>query len=203
MSEQLYEAFRIYLKEGLLGVELEDILDVLKNKGYEVGSKKRDETIDAYMKVTKDPVLSSLIPEIPSSDLNYVNIKELYNERKRKMELNTPVERKQEEITVKEAETTAPEVPTEPVNEIPVDPTISLVEDKKRYQEQIEKNIAETQEIMVQEPTKENIIPDQSIGIKKERVKDLKLNQVGYANVVLMSIIVIIIVAILCVFIFA
>ena len=197
MSEQLYEAFRIYLQEGFLGVELEDILDVLRNKGYEVGSKKRDEAIDAYMKVTKDPVLSSLIPELPASDLNYVNIKELYNERKRKMGLNTPVETT-EEATAQETATKAL------VEETPKDSTMSLIEDKKRYNEQIEKNIAETQEIMVQEPNKEVIIPDgEPIVNKQHKVKDLKLNQVGYANVVLMSIIVIIIVAIVCVFIFA
>ena len=37
----------------------------------------------------------------------------------------------------------------------------------------------------------------------KEKIKGLRLNQIGYANVVLMSILVMIIVAIICVFIFA
>ncbi len=183
MSEQLYKAFRIYLKEGLLGVELEDILDVLRNKGYEVGSKKRDEAIDAYMRVTKDPILGPMLPELSSYDLNTVNIEELYNDRKRKMKLNTTVET--------------------PKKEEPKDPTISMIEDKKRYNEQIEKNIAETQKVMVQEPTNEPVLSDQPPIVMQKKATALKLNQVGYANVVLMSIIVIIIVAIVCVFIFA
>lgn len=184
MSDELYEAFRIYQKEGLIGKDREELYETIKDYNDE----KRKQAIDAYMRVTRDPILGTMISDLSSYDLNYINIKELYNAQKRKMESGS--------------------IPSETnrVEEESKDPTISLVEDKKRYQEQIEKNIAETQKVMVPEPVREvdSELPTPTVGIQQQNnlAMKKKLTQIGYANVVLMSIIVIIIMAIICVFIF-
>ena len=184
MKDELYEAFRIYQTEGLIGLNKEQLYEKVKDYNPE----KRIAAIDAYMKVTKDPILGPMIQDLPSYDLNYINIKELYNVQKRKIETaSIPSE-------------------TNPVSEESKDPTMSLVEDKKRYQEQIEKNIAETQKVMIPEQNKtvNTDLPTPSVGIQQKNNIAMKkrLTQTGYANVVLMSIIVIIIIAIICVFIF-
>ena len=74
MSDDLYVAFRIYMTEGLLGLNREQLLEVVKDYPKE----KEEEAIDAYMKVTGDPILKTMISELPNYDLNYVSIKELY-----------------------------------------------------------------------------------------------------------------------------
>jgi hypothetical protein len=110
---------------------------------------------------------------------------------------------------------TEPEIKTTGTDPLPVEsttvtieptpsvPSTDFVEDIKKVKEKI----ASTKEVVVEEPTLEPSVrmpvetsQDQ---INKEKIKGLRLNQVGYANVVLMSIIVMIIVAIICVFIFA
>ena len=94
---------------------------------------------------------------------------------------------------------------------------------EKRYNELLEqetlavKPVAEQQQIIPEDQSGTNVIETPSTLIERTRKNVLtktlrnpdvhvsttkKLNQIGYANVVLMSIIVIIIVAIICVFIF-
>lgn len=202
MTDKLKKAFEIYMKENLLGIDEDHILEYLNNNGYELNSTRRNETIDAYMKVTNDPVLSALIPELPSYDLNNpgTDIRTLYDVKKREMDLKTAEEKTVEQV----------------VEEPKKDSTISMVEDQKRYNKQIEKNMAETQNVMVQEPTAvvDTELPKPSVLLGEETttptVENKKgmtlkkdLTPTGYANVVLMSIIVIVIVAIICVFIFA
>lgn len=179
MKDELYEAFRIYQTEGLIGLNKEQLYEKVKDYGPD----KRVAAIDAYMKVTKDPILGPMISELPSYDLNYINIKELYNAQKRKLETES--------------------IPSEanPVNEVPKDPTVSMAEDMARYNK-----ILETQNVMVQESDKmvDTELPTPTVGMqqKNNAAMKRKLTQTGYANVVLMSIIVIIIIAIICVFIF-
>ncbi len=197
MSDELYKAFRIYLTEGLVGKDLEELYDKVKDYSPD----KRTEAIDAYMKVTKDPILGPMIPELPSYDLDNMSIKELYGARVRETSLastpskEVPVQKVEEPIVV-------PETPKEePVK----DPTVSMAEDMTRYNK-----ILETQKVMAPDtsvepstPESETITPSVSMQQQKNNIaKKKQLTQTGYANIVLMSIIVIIIVAILCVFIF-
>lgn len=92
----------------------------------------------------------------------------------------------------------------------------SLVDIVPRYnklcEEEKEQKLIASSEQFGQEnltPLKEGALPEtasemiKQAGMKKELKYTNKLNQVGYANVVLMSIIVIVIIAIICVFIFA
>lgn len=202
MNDKLKEAFEIYMRERMLGVDSDQILGFLDNNGYELGSKRRDEAIDAYMKVTNDPVLSTLIPELSSYDLNNpgTDIMTLYGVRKREIENNL----------YKTPEVTNPQVQVEPkVEEMNAEQSNQeFVKDIKELKEKI----IDTKNVMVQEPTLEpsvliskqdNPIETQSKAKKESRELKLNINGYGYANIVLMSIIVIIIVAIICVFIFA
>ena len=244
MSDKLYEAFRIYLMEGLLGVDENNILEVLNNKGYTEGTEKRNQAIDAYLKVIKDPVLKTMIPELSSYDLNNpgTDIKTLYGIRKRELEseatITTTGENNVEQFKTAESVTapigtsaietdingtqanhTEPEIKPTGTDPLPVEPTVStiepttettpsvpstdFVEDIKRVKEMV----ANTQAAVVEEPTLEPSVrmpvETSQEQLNKEKIKGLRLNQIGYANVVLMSIIVMIIVAIICVFIFA
>ena len=204
MSDELYKAFRIYTTEGLVGKNLEE----LYNKVKDYPADKRTEAIDAYMKVTKDPILAPMIPELSSYDLNYVSIKELYGARVRETSLATAPS---EEVPVQKEEQPVVETPVAeiPKEEPAKDPTVSMAEDMTRYNK-----ILETQKVMVPdvsaEPAKvdaaqEPELPTPSVPLQQQKnnaAMKKKLTQTGYANIVLMSIIVIIIVAILCVFIF-
>ena len=182
MSDELYVAFRIYMTEGLLGLNREQLLEVVKD----YPKAKEEEAIDAYMKVTGDPILKTMISELPYYDLNYVDIKVLYAERKRKLALE---QAPSEEVPVQKEE--------------PVD----------ALNEKISKNPIDMENNPVKEPEPlpevETKLPDQNMGLQqknnltmRKKLTPDKLNQVGYANIVLMSIIVIIIVAIICVFVF-
>ncbi len=192
MSDDLYVAFRIYMTEGLLGLNREQLLEVVKDYPKE----KEEEAIDAYMKVTGDPILKTMISELPYYDLNYVDIKALYAERKRKLALEP-----------------APSEAAPVQKEEPVDPTTSFVEGARALNEKISKNPIDMENNPVKEPEPlpevETKLPDQNMGLQqknnltmRKKLTPDKLNQVGYANIVLMSIIVIIIVAIICVFVF-
>ena len=192
MSDELYVAFRIYMTEGLLGLNREQLLEVVKD----YPKKKEEEAIDAYMKVTGDPILKTMISELPYYDLNYVDIKVLYAERKRKLALEQ-----------------APSEAVPAQKEEPVDPTTSFVEGARALNEKISKTPIDMGNNPVKEPEPlpevETKLPDQNMGLQqknnltmRKKLTPDKLNQVGYANIVLMSIIVIIIVAIICVFVF-
>jgi hypothetical protein len=195
MSEELYVAFRTYITEGLLGVGDKEALQIIDSKGYDF--ERRKEVIKAYRDVTRDEILGPMIPELSSYDLNNegTDIKTLYGVRKREKELTQQTSKPlQVENAVQD-----------PVSESkePVQTNQEFVDDIKKIQDKI----AETQKIMVQEPTLEPsvLIPQQGLDDTKKtnaNKKELKLNNVGYANVVLMSIIVIIIMAIIGVFIF-
>lgn len=187
MSDELYQAFRIYFNEGLLGKDEEQLLETIKDYNPE----KRNEVIDAYMRVTKDPILKTMIPELQYYDLNNVSIKELYAERKRTQAIETT---NNGNISPQKEETKE---------------TTNFIEDAKTLQNKIAKQMEFSDKNMAIEelPPQDieskpfsNISANQN---KKRLDKSMKLTQVGYANVVLMSIIVIIIVAIICVFIFA
>lgn len=221
MSDKLYEAFRIYLTEGLLGVEIDQIIEFLSQKGYT--DERKNEVISAYMLVTQDPILKQLIPKLSSYDLNYVRIQDLYNERKREMESS-----KDEKTNIVEPEVNTSKM-TEPIKtpvtqatpiaqdpninpniEQPaVDSSVSMANDINRYTKIMEdedpilipdKTIAPNPSEMLEETEKKAKVP--VLAKKNPDLTISKINQVGYANIVLMSIIVIIIVAIICVFIF-
>lgn len=199
MSDKLKQAFEIYMRENMLGVDADHILDFLNNNGYELGSKRRDEAIDAYMKVTNDPVLSTLISELSSYDLNNpgTDIRTLYDTKKREMDLEKKEELVEASKEVKEEVKATEEI----IPQIQPNQTT-------------EQKVAMTESVLVQEPTLEpSVLLPQSgeltkavahkKALKLTNPDTNKLNQIGYANVVLMSIIVIIIVAIICVFILA
>ena len=195
MSEELYVAFRTYITEGLLGVGDKEALQIIDSKGYDF--ERRKEVIKAYRDVTRDEILGPMIPELSSYDLNNegTDIKTLYGVRKREKELT------QQTSKPLQAENAVQDPVSE--SEEPVQTNQEFVDDIKKIQDRI----AETQKIMVQEPTLEPsvLIPQQGLDDAKKtnaNKKELKLNNVGYANVVLMSIIVIIIMAIIGVFIF-
>jgi len=200
MSEELYVSFRIYLTEGLLGVGVNEALQIIDGKGYDFERKK--EVIKAYRDVTRDEILGPMIPELSSYDLNQVgtDIKTLYGVKKRERDL------KQTSQKTSSVENTV----QAPVQEtkVPAQTNQEFVDDIRKIQDKI----AETQKIMVQEPTPvvDTELPTPSVLLgetanenKKVLKKDQNINKYGYANIVLMSIIVIIIVAIICVFIFA
>ena len=202
MNDKLFEAFRIYQLEGLIGLNEEQALEAVKDYNPE----KRNAALTAYRVVTMDPILGPMIPELPSYDLNNVSIKDLYGERKRQIEQASMTQPTQTEVAPSQ------EAPVE-VTPTPEDPTSSFVEGAKALQEKIAKNPEEIANNPAIEPEPapvvEQELPEQNLGIQqknnlamKKKLTNTRINQTGYANIVLMSIIILIIAAIVCVFIF-
>lgn len=219
MSDKLYEAFRIYLKEGLLGLNDAQKNQLLNSKGYD--AQRISEAQDAYTLVTEDKILGPMIPELSSYDLNYINIKELYNAKRRKLGLeSTPIESKPKE-PVKEDNR------VQNVADVSSTGNIQKEESNREYVDDIKKikeKINNTQLVMA--PKSDNMVntdvpegstlaaeitPSVPISNNIKKTKTLVFNNpdvpaskpnYGYANIVLMSIIVMIIIAIICVFIF-
>ena len=159
MTDDLYKLFRIYLMEGLLGVEPENVFEYLAEKGYMPGSAKRTEAIAAYNRVTNDPVLSTLIPELPSYDLNHegTDIKTLYSVRKKELYLKQQEQEKEEAKVTDESKKDDEEAAR--TNDSAADFAASMKEINSKFaanQEAAEK-IEETQAAKTSEPT---ITPD-------------------------------------------
>ncbi len=173
-----------------------------------------DEEIDKYTKVTRDKKFMSVLNSFPDEVVpSLTDILPRYNAL-----LDKEVEKRREENISSSNNETINQIGEQdnaaPVQkEEPVDPTTSFVEGARALNEKISKTPIDMENNPVKEPEPlpevETILPDQNMGIQqknnltmRKKLTPDKLNQVGYANIVLMSIIVIIIVAIICVFVF-
>lgn len=152
------------------------------------------EQIDAYTKVTMDTVLGPIIKKYKADGVipdSFMIIRD-YNQAMNK--------NKTSEVTPN---------PVEPIPKVQ-DPTLSLAGDIK----EINEKIANTEKVMTAEPATNQMVdqelPKPSVQVQQQKnnmvmqkkLTKERMNSTGYANIVLMSIIVIIIVAIICVFIF-
>ena len=185
MNDNLYEAFRIYQLENLIGLTEEEAKEKIKDYRDE---KRKVEAMDAYMKVTHDPILGPMIPELTYYDMehNPQKIKELYSESLRKQQAESPIINEQSN-----AETSLTNKETD------------MGEDLNKHNKMTEAKEVTSEPESIKPGVVISEQPSLSMSPFKEKKLSKKLNQVGYANIVLMSIIVIIIVAIVCVFIFA
>ena len=206
MSNKLYNALNIYF-------------DIVKNGKKEDSLSPKE--LEAYMLVTRDAKLMSILNSFDKDvEPSLMDIVPKYNAL---IAEEKAIEPKPETPVTPEG-TVTQEGPVEPVQ----DPTVSMVNDINRYNmvsgnNEVDARIAETQKVMAQAP--DNIVGEPA-GLGKKKTLSFKksdgtapainpdalvpkevpanktLSSIGYANIVLMSIIVIIIVAIVCVFIF-
>lgn len=228
--DNLKVQFRICQAEGLIGLNVDQAYEKLKSKYTD--DRKIAEGINAWKLVTNDTVFKAILPEISSIDLSNTNIMDIYLEKKRQLESSKEVSAEPTEeakaaspVETSNEEQTAPAVstPVEPAPAVekvaasaevsapvvaPVEPTINKIQEN-------ELKVANTEAVMgnttiipdvkipadvsvTPEPKKEN---SNTKTLQKTKEKEVITTR-GYANIVLMSIIVIIIVAIICVFIF-
>lgn len=226
MSDELFVKFNEFIKKGYLNYDAEQFLALLKEKGLEQGTEEYNKEMDIYASVTFDKVLKTILPELLSYDLNHAgtDIKTLYAVRKRELEQSSFEVKKEEKpasveqpvpatapIEAPTAPATGPvEVPAETPLTAPIEPSNTGLQDGLtpdiRIDQDINQKIANSEAITDQgtAPSKVEVqTKKRTLGLTNPSVpKGVKINQTGYANIVLMSIIVIIIVAIICVFIF-
>lgn len=175
MSNQLMDAINIYYDIMAKNKKIEDLTDAEKN---------------AYILVTRDSKLMSILGSFdPGAIPSLVDIIPKYNklcdvEKAKKAETTNNVMVTETQEVGTPVAPAAPVVPEAPAQVAP----IANPEAPAPVDTPVEPDVRMTTQ------------PQEAINNARRRA--MKLNQVGYANVVLMSIIVIIIVAIICVFIF-